>query len=72
MDDETLEQELLEASSDAAEVAIADLLEHGISVFYRENDYAVREDPNGERFEIQFLEIGGSHTVIRKLPPLAA
>jgi hypothetical protein len=70
MDDETLEQELLEASSDAAEVAIADLLEHGISVFYKENNYAVREDPNGERFEIQFLEIGGAYSVIRKLPSL--
>ncbi len=71
MDDETLEQELLEASQDAAEVAIADLLEHGISVFYRENNYAVREDPSGERFEIVFLEKGQSHTVIRKLPSIA-
>jgi hypothetical protein len=67
MDDETLEQELLEASSDAAEVAIADLLEHGISVFYEENNRMVREDPNGERFEILVQEPTGKYTIISQI-----
>ncbi len=70
MDDDTLEQELLEASKDAAEVAIADLLEHGISVFYEEDNRMVREDPNGERFEIFMHEPTGNYTVVKQINSL--
>jgi hypothetical protein len=72
MDSDISDNELLEASTDAADVAVTQLLERGISVFYFENDQFIREDPNGERFEICFEQLPGTYKIIRRLTARAA
>jgi hypothetical protein len=72
MDSDISDNELLEVSTDAADVAVTHLLEQGISVFYFENDQFIREDPNGERFEICFEAQPGTYKIIRKLTAHAA
>jgi hypothetical protein len=71
-DESWLEEIPLEALQEAAEEAsvqaIHDLKLHGISVFYYQGDALVREDPNGQRFEIEWTgPERGAHHVIRAL-----
>ena len=64
MPDALLEQLAVEASQDA----VQQLLSHGISVFYFEDDLLIREDSNGKRFEIQRLESKrGAYRIVREL-----
>jgi hypothetical protein len=72
MDSDISDNELLEASTDAADVAVMQLLEQGISVFYFEHKQFIREDPNGERFEISFEQQPGTYKIIKKLNTRAA
>ena len=62
--DALLEQLAIEASQDA----VQQLLSHEISVFYFEEDTLIREDPNGQRFEIKRLESKrGAYQIVRDL-----
>lgn len=72
MDSDISHNELLEASTDAADVAVTQLLEQGISVFYFENEQFIREDPSGERFEIRFEPQPGTYKIIKRLNTRAA
>ena len=64
MPESLLEQLAIEASTDAVQQVLA----HGVSVFYVENDVLVREDPSGQRFEIRRLESKrGAYQIVREL-----
>jgi hypothetical protein len=63
--DAALEALAVEASREA----IADLLEHGVSVHYDENGIFVREYPDGRRFEIEYTAPRRDAVrIIRELP----
>jgi hypothetical protein len=62
-------EELQEAAEEASAEAIRDLKAHKISVFYYISDMLVREDPNGQCFEIEWDgPKRGAHRIIRALP----
>jgi methionine synthase II (cobalamin-independent) len=62
-------EELQDAAEEASAEAIRDLKAHGISVFYYVEDALVREDPNGQRFEVEWDgPERAAHRVIRALP----
>jgi hypothetical protein len=68
-EEEFSEAELEALAAEASAEAIADLLEHGVSVHYYENGIFVREDPDGRRFEIEYTAMRRDAVrTLRELP----
>jgi hypothetical protein len=53
----------------ATEEAILDLKRHGISIFYVEDEMEVREDPDGSRYQIEYLPEPRQYHIIRQIDP---
>jgi hypothetical protein len=71
-DDLTLE-DLEQSAEGAAEDAILELHQAGIAVVYREDGLHVLEQPDGQRFEIEFDPLKlKEYRVIRTLQPTHA
>jgi hypothetical protein len=68
LEDDISDTELEMLAAEASRDAIADSLARGVSVHYLEDGVMVREDPDGKRFEIEFIAPDSDTTrVIREL-----
>ncbi len=72
MTNELTFEDVQHASHGAAEDAVTELLEHGIPLFYVENQTDVLEQANGQRFEIEYTQLArGAYRIVRELPRMA-
>lgn len=61
-------EELKQASEGASQDAIANLLQKGIPIFYQENNMDILEQPDGQRFQIEYTQLKrGAYRIVQEL-----
>jgi hypothetical protein len=66
--DPTLE-EINDWLDGATSEAISNLKRKGISIFYFEDEMEIREDPDGSRYQIEYLPEPRQYRVVRQIDP---